>query len=346
MIEALKTDIVDKIGKYIPLKKVSAHEWASACPRCGGQDRFRVNDQRGWFCRQCQGEPGGAGHWGDYADFTSFAFGWSLKETLHSIGADRRLTPEELRQFEDERRAAEQKQREEEARQQEEVHNALTMCESWKVYNDNLDAFPAARELWHQRGLSDAWIEYYRVGFSPNRRYGSDGIYFESPSLTIPYFSIVDFDNPAWSVVGLQHRLLISNAPGGKYRPEMAGAGKQIFYTDLYQRSIFGDLLIVEGEIKAMITWSALWDGYEPLRPNLTVIGIPGKGWKQEWADQFNRADRVYICLDPDAQGSAKKLMALINKPVKNIILPDKIDDLINIGALDGMKLIEIMEGL
>ena len=36
------------------LKRISAAEWVSGCPRCGGRDRFSVNVKKGvWHCRGC-----------------------------------------------------------------------------------------------------------------------------------------------------------------------------------------------------------------------------------------------------------------------------------------------------
>jgi hypothetical protein len=346
MIPELHNNIVSYVGKYATIKKVSAHEWAGPCPVCGGTDRLKVNDQRGWFCRHCTGDQ----KWGDIADFTQLVFGWSLKETLQHFNLDKRATPEEIATMDAARKESDALARNAELEQQEAVHDQLTNSPDWRAYHNNLSDH-RARDLWHKRGLSDEWIEYYCLGYSPSRRFGNGETTFESASLTIPYFRPIFTQNTeggadvTWRVVQLKHRLLSDNTPGGKYRPHLSGAGNHLFYTDLYQRHIYGDLLIVEGEIKAMVTWASLWAEYTSLAPNMTVIGIPGQGWRAEWAEQFNLADRVFICLDPDAQTSAKRLAGMICKPVKNILLPDKIDDLINIGVLDGFKLLEICNG-
>lgn len=347
MIPELHENILPYISRYTSLKKVSAHEWAGSCPVCGGHDRFKVNDQRGWFCRHCTGSE----KWGDLADFTKLVFGWSLHETLSRFNLDRRATAEEIAVAEERRKAIDEEARKAEAEKQAVIHTQLTQSPDWRIYHDNLDKYPSSRQAWHERGLSDDWIEYYRLGYSPSRRFNNGDSYFESASLTIPYFRPVytpndeGGDDVTWQVIQLKHRLLSDNTPGGKYRPHLSGAGNHLFFTDLFQRSIFGDLLIVEGEIKAIVTWAALWIGLECLAPNMTIIGIPGQGWRSEWVEQFNQANRVFICLDPDAQTSAMRLMGMIRKPAKNILLPDKIDDLINIGVLDGEKLLELCNG-
>lgn len=339
MIPELRTNLVDRIGKYASLRKVAAHEWASPCPRCGGSDRFRVNDEKGWFCRTCQGEPGSGGHWGDYADFMQFLSGWTLRETLHSLGMDRKLTPAEIAALDTERKAAQEKARAEEFAKQSEVHSRLTSG-NWQRYHDNLNSIPEARAMWNRRGLSDGWIDFYHLGYCLPRDWWGK---FFSDSLTIPYLRI---DNGAFRVVNLKHRILIDNPPMGKYLPELSGAGSQLFYANYYDPTPAGkNLLIVEGEIKAMVTWSCLGEtGYWPA---WSVIGIPGHGWREEWVHIFNLAERVFICLDPDgdAQRAAKRLVNCMADRAKNILLPEKIDDLIAMNILDGSKLVEILEG-
>jgi hypothetical protein len=348
MIPELRANLVDRIGKFVTLRKVAAHEWAGACVVCGGRDRLRVHDKKGWFCRKCIGEPGSGGHWGDYADFTRLALGWTLKDTLRNMGIDRRLSPEEVAKFEAERKAAQEAERQAEAAKQAAVHSRLTQSATWQIYNRNLDEHPQARRMWNERGLSDDWIEYYRLGYCPPRSwYGQ----FTTDSLTIPYFRPQFTPHPeggssiSWQVMNLKHRLLMDDPPMGKYLPETAGAGNHLFYTDLTQHAVFGDLLIVEGEIKAMVTWASMWIEDWCIAPNLTVIGVPGQGWREDWLEQFNRAERVFICLDPDAQTSAARLAKRLDRPSKNILLPDKVDDLITAGVIDGFKLYEILEG-
>jgi hypothetical protein len=114
-------------------------------------------------------------------------------------------------------------------------------------------------------------------------------------------------------------------------------------------RNLCGDVLIVEGEIKAMITWAAMWTGPtlddDLLTPNLWVVGLPGKSWKAEYLPAFEKCKRVFICLDPDADKEAARMAASIGERAKVIRLPDKIDDLILAGVLDGFSIIDLLEG-
>lgn len=339
MIPELRQHLVDRISKYATLKKASAHEWAWPCVRCGGKDRLRVNDEKGWFCRHCQGEPGSGGHWGDFADFMQFAYGWTLKETLHSLGMDRKLTPAEVAELDRQRQAAQEKQRLEEAAKQTEVHKRLTAGE-WMQYNQNLTTIPEAREMWRARGLSDEWQDFYKVGYCPYRSWWGK---FASDSLTIPYLRIV---NSAWKVLNLKHRLLMDNPPMGKYLPDLPGAGNHLYIPNYHEPEPAGkNLLIVEGEIKAMITWAAI--GETGSWPVWSVIGIPGHGWREDWLQTFVQADHIFVCLDPDAdaQRAAKRLAHSIGEKATNVLLPDKIDDLLNMHVLSGVKLLQVLEG-
>lgn len=52
-------DLCDLAGHYTSLRRVSSRELAGPCPRCGGDDRFRVRSDW-WFCRQCHPRRGDA----------------------------------------------------------------------------------------------------------------------------------------------------------------------------------------------------------------------------------------------------------------------------------------------
>jgi phage/plasmid primase-like uncharacterized protein len=46
-------------GLDLKLKRITAHEMARPCPRCGGTDRFNINTTKGaWFCRGCDAKGG------------------------------------------------------------------------------------------------------------------------------------------------------------------------------------------------------------------------------------------------------------------------------------------------
>ena len=185
------------------------------------------------------------------------------------------------------------------------------------------------REHWHKRGLDDAWIDYYKVGYCHERSFGK----FLSPTLTIPIWH-------DGKCIGLSHRLLMEDPPGGKYRPHLPGAGKPLFYADVLMPALVNNVILVEGEIKAMVTFSRMFQ--EDYQWN--VAAILG-GWSEKYAPEFEHAANVYIVLDPDAFSQSVKAARDIGAEKCRIIeLPAKIDDLFNIGALDKKLLIQLIK--
>lgn len=81
-------DALRQIG--IEPKRVSAAEWASPCPGCGGQDRFRSwpGEAEGgrWLCRQC-------GKTGDLIQFFREFAGMSFKEAALAAGQATKIKP-------------------------------------------------------------------------------------------------------------------------------------------------------------------------------------------------------------------------------------------------------------
>jgi len=66
------------------------------------------------------------------------------------------------------------------------------------------------------------------------------------------------------------------------------------------------------------------------------VVGIAGKGFKFEWVPAFDEAKNIWIVLDPDANEAAEKIAARLGaERCKVVILPEKIDDLLIMDALD-----------
>jgi hypothetical protein len=321
-------NLVDFISKDTPLKKVSAHEYAGACLRCGGTDRFRVNEERGWFCRQCQDEPGSGGHWHDILDYVQWRDGITFKQAYLKLGGKGDITPERLEQVTAERRqAAKERQQKEEIDRQAAIGKLRTSGD-WQRYNHH----PEAVGRWAERGITAEWVEYYGLGYNPGREFGNGEDRFTAASLTIPYWRWSNADG--WEIIGLRHRLF-GDVPGGKYRPDVKDLGNHLFYTDPMTRRFFGKILVVEGEIKAIITWAALWDCIGNLtRPDLWVIGIPGKSYKSEWIETLRQADKVFICLDPDAERDAARLAAEVGDKAQVIKLPEKIDDMLLAGSL------------
>ena len=343
---AKAVDLLALIGKQTPLRKVAGHEYAGPCPKCGGHDRFRVDPDKGWWCRQCTGTPGDGGHWMDAIDFIRWQTGCDFKSAVLRLGGREDITPDELERRAESRRQLEEQRAAEEAAQRQAAREQLAKSGDIATYNANLKTQPDGLRLWAERGIPADWCAYWGLGYCPERQYKTGTF----ASLTIPYWrcsftSTPQGDDVKWYPIDLKHRLIGTSEPGMKYRHHLAGCGNNLYLTDPMHRHLLGDVLIVEGEIKAMVTWIMCWNGdLDCLAPNLHVVGVPGKNWKPEFLADVSEAERVFICLDPDGQADARRMAKTIGDRARVLSLPEKIDDLILCKALTFDDLRRMME--
>lgn len=330
------TKSIDLLGLIEPvthLRKVAAREYAGACPKCGGTDRFRVNQDAGWFCRVCQGDT----KWHDAIDFRQWVYGERITQAIESLLGGRKIDKGAVERFALERSATEKIRQAEDAAKQQAARERLQAGRVWETYHANLT--DEARELWRVRGIPDDWQDYFKLGYCPSHDWNCGDTRFTSDSLTIPYLR---YTAPGeYTCISLKHRLLCKDAPGGKYRPELKDLGNQLF-TPMHEEPILPTVLLVEGEIKALVVQVALY-ALDPL-PNMTVLAVAGKSIKAELLAEIQHAERVYILLDPDAGKQAAALCADLGAHrCKVVSLPGKVDDLITMGILDGYDLYSLL---
>lgn len=198
----------------LPLKRKTANEAAGPCPSCGGEDRFLIFLDGGYYCRQCE------------------RTGWlddnkpQRKQSKEEI-LERRIATLERRQVEHDKRLS----------RLEQMHGLAHLVDE---YHANLDGNWPAVERWH---------EHYGVGYDviAERKLGccpSVPLAPRSASLTIP----VTYHGKLYNV---RHRLL---TPGdrGKYLPHLSGLPSVIFNADDLD-SKADTILILEGEIKSIV---------------------------------------------------------------------------------------------
>jgi hypothetical protein len=230
VIEVCKNvDILGLIEPTTTLKKVSSREWAGPCPKCGGKDRFRVNLDKGWFCRQCHSD-----HWGDQIDFYVWLNNESWTDSVHRLAGRRPISNETMEKLKSEREERERKRAEEEKANLETSRAKLQQSNLWQIYHDNLNTMDK-RDLWRKRGISCDWQDYYKVGYCPPREWMQDEKIIISDSLTIPYFQYTE--PMEYQCITLKHRLLNTDKSGDKYRPEFSGLGNQL-YAPWYENPI------------------------------------------------------------------------------------------------------------
>jgi len=83
-------DLVELAGRYTQLRPVASHEYAGACPRCGGDDRFHVRPS-GWFCRQCH--PTSEHGWSDCIALVQWIEGVGFLEAAQRLSGPGLITP-------------------------------------------------------------------------------------------------------------------------------------------------------------------------------------------------------------------------------------------------------------
>ncbi len=281
------------------VQRVSQREWCSTCPSCGGEmhpdkslpDRCRwfVDEHPVGWCRRC-----GALFFPD--------------------GAKSAMTPQA---FEAWRR--EQLEREEARRRSAERALAHLRSEQvWLRYHEALDDY--SRAIWRRRGIPDCWQSFWQLGWRREWQFRQpDGHLHVTPSLTIPLF------NHSWECVNVKHRLVDPppDRRNMRYLYELVGQEESdpLFLCNP-DAQLEGHVILVEGEIKAAVTFLTLDDS------KVVMVGLPGATPKPATLQQFEKAERITLVLDPGAQQQARKLAgALGAKRCRVLIPPKKIDD-------------------
>lgn len=183
---------------------------------------------------------------------------------------------------------------------------------AWLRYNQNLD--DESRKYYYDRKINDFWIEYWMLGYNPNKLVWSNNESYTTPAMTIPIFEPV-----TGKVLNIRNRLLSPLKPSDKYRPEKSGLPSTLYITD--KGAIKDKVFIVEGEFKAMTTYIELDE------PDMYVVGSPGKTPNPDIFEPIKGCGVAYILLDPDAD--PRPMAKLFGKNARIIRLPYKVDDMI-----------------
>lgn len=199
------------------LKYRGSGEWSSACPVCGGDDRFRLfaadakGNSRVW-CRQCNHF-----EWADAND-------------------NQRPDPVKIQQARDLREALLKAENDRLRQQIQELREKAY----WRGYHDGMRE--GQRALWRMAGIPDEWQNFWQLGYVDQY---SQAI--PSPAMTIPYFA------PDWQAQTIQYRLTNPPAPSDKYRFQ-AGLKAGAWLADPTEKPS-GAALLMEGMKKAAVTF-------------------------------------------------------------------------------------------
>lgn len=180
-----------------------------------------------------------------------------------------------------------------------------------------------AREMWNTRGLDEGMQDWFYLGACDDFSYKHKDELYHSPTLSIPFLGETN------ELLYLQHRLVNPINPKDKYRPDMGSREIDLppfMAVPTMGLSFKGGLvLVVEGAIKAMVTWSRLTIA------DVQVIGVPTQGGYKYLTEQLK--DKKVIVI-PDPKGNTKN-ENILAQPIelaratggKLLTLPDKIDD-------------------
>src|SRR3990167_4343324 len=135
-----------------------------------------------------------------------------------------------------------------------------------------------AREYLNNRGITYEDIEKFHLGYASDIN-----------AISIPYFDKNE-------VIGIKYRLLATDS-NLRYSNEVGS------HVGLFNKNVVTEptqaLVICEGEFDCIVAQKLT---------NLPVVALPGKDtFKDEWLDLMSPLKKIYLCLDRDAQETAKK---------------------------------------
>lgn len=309
MNDPLPPELAAVWGSLPNIKQKTKYEWSSACPKCGGDDRFimrpdgtgKTGKARGW-CRGC-----------GYSKFAN--------SLIEKIG------PDDLAEIT--RKAKEDYKVRQEQRKREVEHalDWLRHQDFWVKAHDLMTE--EQRQVWRNRGIVDPMQDQWKLGYLEQSKVKVNGQIEAYPAMTIPHF------NTEAEIANLQRRFIGQPDTIGKYR-YMAKLPPVSFLTEF--RPLKGPAVVVEGAIKAMVVYQHIAHEYD------TVIGLPSKTPGDEALDVLRDCEPIYLALDPDAyivdggsfynQGTTEPAVLTIGKRlglerVRFVHLVDKPDDLL-----------------
>ena len=329
----LRLEVEKDLG---PPSKRGANEWTFRCPfhderTVGG---FHVYTDR-YRCFSC-------GEIGDIFDWRQKIHNQPLVDAIKFYGGDKGMDRDAVLKFAAERAENAAKELEQKIHQAQSALADLRSAQVWLKYHENLLNNNNARAIWRGRGIPDFWQEWWKLGYCENYalwRKDDNGEFekwWESPTISIPIWG------HDWEIYNVKHRLLRPPETGDKYIQEKRHVPSYSFIANDEVKK--GTLLLLEGEIKAMVTFITIDD------IKLQVAGLPTATPSEDCLKIFDDYEPICVCLDPDAYEARKggsPIQKLIDKlgeeRVRIIWIPTKIDDAILTGDLDKWKLKSLM---
>lgn len=295
-----------------------------SCPIHGGSDTsaFSVyvdNGKQKWKCFS-----GDCGQ-GDAVDFVRAWRSWSFKQAYEFLGGDTQYDPIEMKRLADERHEKAKIELQDKQNKLEAARKELQLAQKHLAYHHGMKDWGI--EMWSRRGLDEGMQSFFTLGACDDFVVNGD---YHTPTLTIP---ILDEQR---QLLNIKHRLINPKKQNDKYRPETSGLGAFPPLLAIPEMGYDGGLVIVvEGEIKAMVTWSRIYN------PDIQVIGVAGRTGFSKLSDiLFGK--KVIVIPDPQAEKEAYEFGKRVNGSILEV--PIKIDDYLLQTELKGDKFYNILK--
>lgn len=298
-------DLLELIGRDTHLTKIATTrggEYAGPCPFCGGNDRLRVQPEKGaWWCRQCQPD----GRWQDAIAYVMRRDNVSFLEACKTLGAG---------PVDDLVKSAK---------------TSIQVIQAIQVYDDSppdpawqnaARAYceRAADVLWSEagagalaylrekRGLTDETIRLYGLGYQPADGWRSPDLWgldgkkvWLSKGITIPCQAL----GALWYVKTRRPEpgdeladYVGSCESRGKY-PQVRGSRPALFGADeLAGRKV---VVLTEGEFDAMLLFQEAGE-----LAGVATLGSAGAALAGRWLWVLRGATRILAAYDIDPAGA------------------------------------------
>ncbi len=330
-----KTDIVDVIDQYVPLKKGGAN-YMACCPfHKEKSPSFSVSPSKQFYhCFGC-------GAHGSAIGFVMEHQGLSFVEAVQLLADRVGMTVPNVRGDNPEHAAQRA------ARKQQQQTLETTVQAACDFYRQQLAQHPAARDYLQQRGLSPDIIAHYGIGYAPTGWQPLAQIFQPYPSAPLVDSGMVldnegkHYDrfrhrimfpirNVSGQVIGFGGRVLDDSKPKYLNSPDtpLFDKGKNLYGLHEARQAIkdVGRILVVEGYMD-VVALAQFGVGY-------AVAALGTATTAEHIKILFRQTDSVYFCFDGDEAGRKAAWRALENalpqlkddKSLNFLFLPEQHD--------------------
>jgi DNA primase len=286
MIDTTQIDLLQLCGRNTNLKHAAntrGGEYAGPCPKCGGEDRFRVQPaQHMWCCRQCHSK------WGDAIEYVKWFDGVDFKTAVSTLKLpldSRPYTPSLYKNDPDapkplgaEYAALNDPDWQEGAR----VFCAKSFDALWSTEGAK------ALDYLLGRGISEGVIESAGLGYNST----DCSIQWGLTEIWLPRGIIIP-----WLVGGMFWRVNCRPPQpiNGKKYIQAAGSANGLYNADAVRR--FRTVVMTEGEFDSLIV--------RTYAPEFVAVATGTVSWSRvtRWVSRLSIADEVLLSFDTDDAG-------------------------------------------